>query len=209
VLADVRDEGIHGISRGAQLIDLNVQCLALDCQVVQDVAPSFVGLFHDRATLLATPLHHCVTVHLGRLDESFRGQARLFVYLCGGVFGLGQRCRGAFLGFDQVARRAMLALGKELRRAFLGLGGDAAGLFVRRAQNRRTLGAERAGQGSLIERRVRGAAQRLGQLFLQVADATLEVSDLARDGVEVRTHLLGIVPAFSHRVEVRPGDFRR
>ena len=172
------------VARGAQLFDLDLQCLALDREVVQDGLARVVGLLDDRATLLARALDERFAVHLRRLDESLGGQARVVVDLSGRALGLGDQRRGALLGLDEVRGAALLALGEDLGASFLGLGGHATGLFVGRTQDRRALGAEGAGQGRLVEGRVRGAALGLAQLVLEFADAGLEVAHLARDRLQ-------------------------
>ena len=61
-------------------------------------------------------------------------------------------------------RAALLGLGEELGRALLGLGGHPPGLLVGRAQDRRALRAQRAGQRRLVDDRVGRLLLGLGEL---------------------------------------------
>ncbi len=138
---------------------------------------SLVGLFDNGPTLLAPTFNHGIAVDLGRLDQAFGSEARIVVDLRGTVFGLGQHRSGALLGLDEMVGRAFLALGEEEGRALLSLGGNATRLFVGRAQDRGALRSQSTREGRLVKSRIRRAPQGLGELFLQVANATFEVAD--------------------------------
>ena len=70
--------------------------------------------------------------------------------------------------------------------SFLGLGGDARRLLVRRAQDRCALGAQGTRQGRLVELGIGGAVLGIGELVAHLVKSILQVSDLARDGLEMR-----------------------
>jgi hypothetical protein len=95
LLAQRRDERRQRVARRAQLIDLQVQSLALDGEVVQDRAARFVGLFDNGAALLAGAIDQRFTIDLGRVDQSLGGESRVVVDLIGGVLRLGQEQRVA------------------------------------------------------------------------------------------------------------------
>src|ERR1019366_9350976 len=209
LLTERGDETTERVTRDAQLVDLQMQCLSLDGQIVEHGLARFARLFDHGPTLFSCTVHECLAVHLARVDETLRREARVVVDLVRGVLGLGDDLRGSFLGFDQVGRTALLALGEELGTAFLGFGGDARGLFVRHAQYRRALGSERARQGRLVEGRIRGAALGLGELGLQFVDPGLHVGHFTGHGLEVQPYFLGVDSTLSNGREVDSGYLGR
>ena len=76
-----RDERGEDVARGAQLLDLNLQRLALHREVVQDGLSRVVGLLDDRAALLARTLDERLAVDLRGLHESFGGQSGVVIDL--------------------------------------------------------------------------------------------------------------------------------
>ena len=209
LVLDRRDEGRERVTRRAQLIDLHVQRLALHRQIVQDRLARFVGLFEDGAALLATALDERFAVDLRRVDEALRGQTRVVLYGGRGRLGLSDQRRRALLGLHEMGGAALLTLGEDQGTSFLRLGRDAPGLLVRGTKDGGTLGPQRAGQGRLIERRVRRAPLGLAQLVLEFSDPALEVAHLARDGLELDADLARVVTPLAQRREVHPGDFGR
>ena len=209
LVLDGGDERGEDVARGAQLLDLNLQRLALHRQVVQDRLASVVGLLDDGAALLAGTFDERLAIHLGRLDQTFRGQSGVVIDLRGGALGLGDQRRGPFLGLDEMGRTALLALGEDLGAAFLGFSRHSGGLFVGRAQNRGTLGPQRPGQRGLVEGRIGRSALGLTQLILELSDARFEMPHLARDRLQLDTDLVGVVAPFSKGREVHSGNLGR
>ena len=183
------------VARGAQLVDLQLQRLALDGEVVEDGAARLVRLLddrrvpaHARARRSASPFTFAES-----MSRSAASRESWSIWV-GSALGLGDDRGGALLGLDEVRGAALLGLGEDLGAALLRLGGDASGLFVSRSQDRGALGAEGARECRLVKGRVGRAALGLGQLILEFADPGLEVADLARDGLQMEADLVGVEP---------------
>src|SRR5664280_2153816 len=186
-----------------------MQGLALDGEIVQHGLSRLVRLLDNGPALLSRAVHECLAVHLARVDEALRREARVMVDLVRRVLGFGDDLRGSFLRFDQVARAALLTFGEELGTTFLGLGGDACGLFVRHSQYRRTLGPQRARQRRLVKSRIGDAALRLGELGLELMDPGLHVGHFTGTGLEVQPYLLGVDATLANGGEVGSGYLGR
>jgi len=167
-----------------------------------------VSKLSDDSSLLSS-LDQGLAVHLRRIDQPLRREARVMIDLGGRALGFGDECGSALLGFDQLRGGAMLAFGEHLGAALLRLGGDAAGFLVRRAKDRGALGPERARERGFVERGVGGPALRVGQLLLELSDPVLQVAHLTGHRFEVESNLLGVNTTFSLCREVRPDNFGR